>query len=310
VIGAKLFQHDHQVTFVARGENYAVIAKSGIRLETPDESVTLRVPIVEDPAIFSWGPEDLVILTVKSQDTMGALRQLASTAPSSTAIVCGQNGVENERVALRLFQDVYGMCVMLPATHLQAGVVQVYSAPVSGLLDVGRWPNGSDERIGELAAALSSSCFESVARDDIARWKWGKLLMNLGNAVEAVSGPTARPGMLWQRATQEGEAVMKAAGVEYVQHDEDSIRRGNLLTYRPIHGVDRGGGSSWQSLTRATGTIETDYLTGEIVMQGRLHGVATPVNGLLQKLANQLAAERRPPGAWSEDEVVAMLEKK
>ena len=45
-----------------------------------------------------------------------------------------------------------------------------------------------------------------------------------------------------------------------------------------IGGRRRGGGSSWQSLARGTGTIETDYLNGEIVLLGRLHGVPTPVN--------------------------------
>lgn len=308
VIGAKLFQHDHDVTFIARGENYLALRKHGIRLESPVETLTLKVPVVEQPADLTFGPSDLVLLTVKSQDTTGALRALSLAAPSTTAIVCGQNGVENERVALRHFLDVYGMCVMLPATHLTPGVVQVYSSPVTGLLDVGRWPHGSDSRIEEFAGMLTTSSFQSLARDDIARWKWGKLMMNLGNAVEAVCGPMARPGPLWQRAEEEGKAVLAAAGIDYVGEDEDSKRRGESMTYSPINGVERGGGSSWQSLTRATGTIETDYLTGEIVLQGRLHGVATPVNDLLQRLANQLAAQRRAPGAWSEAEVIAMLE--
>jgi hypothetical protein len=64
----------------------------------------------------------------------------------------------------------------------------------------------------------------------------------------------------------------------------------------PIGGSERHGGSSWQSFVRATGSIETDYLTGEIVLQGRLHAIATPVNELLQRLADQAAAERRAPG--------------
>jgi 2-dehydropantoate 2-reductase len=42
-------------------------------------------------------------------------------------------------------------------------------------------------------------------------------------------------------------------------------------------------------------------------MQGRLHGVATPVNELLQRLANQLAAQHHSPGFWTEDEVLALL---
>ena len=48
----------------------------------------------------------------------------------------------------------------------------------------------------------------------------------------------------------------------------------------------RPGASSWQSLARGTGSIEADYLNGEIVLLGRLHGVATPVNAALQRLAN------------------------
>ncbi len=71
--------------------------------------------------------------------------------------------------------------------------------------------------------------------------------------------------------------------------------------------MKRGGGSTWQSLVRGTGAVETDYITGEIVLRGRLHGVPTPVNELLQLLANQLARDRRPPGAWSEAEVRAQL---
>jgi 2-dehydropantoate 2-reductase len=42
-------------------------------------------------------------------------------------------------------------------------------------------------------------------------------------------------------------------------------------------------------------------------MQGRLHGVATPVNEVLQRLANQLATQHQSPGFWSEAEVLAML---
>ena len=307
VIGAKLFQHGHEVTFIARGRHFEALSKNGVRLETPDETVTLRVPVVDDPLALSPQRSDIVILTVKSQDSLTALQRLARVASPDTAIVCGQNGVENERVALRLFKNVYGMCVMTPATYLVPGVVQVYASPISGLLDVGRWPAGTDDTIKELARMLGASSFDSVAREDIARWKWGKLLMNLGNAVEAVCGPQARPGSLWQRAAEEGAAVMDAAGIDYVQHDEDAKRRGTLLNYGLVGDSERGGGSTWQSLTRSTGSIETDYLTGEIVMQGRLHGVATPVNEVLQRLANQLAAQHQSPGFWSEDEVLAML---
>jgi 2-dehydropantoate 2-reductase len=74
-----------------------------------------------------------------------------------------------------------------------------------------------------------------------------------------------------------------------------------------VPGHDRRGGSSWQSLARGLGSVETDYLTGEIVLLGRLHGVPTPANELLQRLANEMAAERRRPGSVPERDVLARL---
>jgi 2-dehydropantoate 2-reductase len=74
-----------------------------------------------------------------------------------------------------------------------------------------------------------------------------------------------------------------------------------------INGTERGGGSSWQSLTRGTGSIEADYLNGEIVLLGREFGVPTPVNEVLQRLANQAARERRTPGSLTADEVLALV---
>ncbi len=58
------------------------------------------------------------------------------------------------------------------------------------------------------------------------------------------------------------------------------------------------GGSSWQSLARGAGSIETEFLNGEIVLLGALHGVPTPVNALLQRLALRAAAEGAEPGGW------------
>ena len=67
------------------------------------------------------------------------------------------------------------------------------------------------------------------------------------------------------------------------------------MRLQPIKGSARPGGSTWQSLVRGAETVEVDYLNGEIVMLGRLHGFPTPVNAALQRLGNRWAAERRQP---------------
>ncbi len=129
--------------------------------------------------------------------------------------------------------------------------------------------------------------------------------MNLGNAIEAICGPEHRAGTLYDLAYREGVACLDAAAIPYATDAEDALRRGDLVP-RPPGGKPRGG-SSWQSMTRRTGNIEADYLNGEIVLLGRRHAVATPVNDLLQRLANQLAAARTPPGSMTEDDILALV---
>ena len=71
----------------------------------------------------------------------------------------------------------------------------------------------------------------------------------------------------------------------------------------------RNLGSSWQSLMRRQGSIETDYLNGEIVFLGRKHGIPTPFNAVLQRVANEMAAARDLPGKYSAEELFAMAER-
>jgi 2-dehydropantoate 2-reductase len=307
-IGGRLFEAGHDVTLVARGDHLRALRDDGLTLVSPDGSVTLHPPAVGHPAEADLRDGDVVILAMKSQDTSVALADLVPHAPPGVRVLCAQNGVDNERVALRFFPLVYGVAVMLPATHLQPGVVVVHLAPTTGLLDVGRYPEGVDAAAEEVSAALSGATFGSQARPDIMRWKYRKLILNLGNAVEAVCGPeAARSTPLVRMARAEGEACLQAAGIDAVSIDDDRARRGDLFQLRPVPGHERQGGSSWQSLARGLPTVETDYLTGEIVLLGRLHRVPTPVNELLQRLANRMAAEGRAPGSVAAEDVLARL---
>jgi 2-dehydropantoate 2-reductase len=299
VVGARLHQHGHDVLLIARGDHLAAIRDAGLRVESPSGAVTVAVPAVEHPAEVSLEADDVVVLAVKSQDTAAALRALAAVAPGDVRVASAQNGVANERASLRRFGNVYAVHVMMPATHLEAGVVQASSEPVTGMLDVGRYPSGVDDTCRTLSDAFSASTFDSRAVADIMRWKYRKLIMNLGNAVEALIAPGSDQDEIAQRAEEEGEACLRAAGIDLASREEDRERRRGLLRVGPIGGRERAGGSSWQSLARGSGTIEADYLNGEIVLLGRLHGFPTPVNERMQRLANRWAVERRPPGTLS-----------
>jgi 2-dehydropantoate 2-reductase len=310
VVAANLALAGTSVVAVARGEHARVMRESGLRYESPSGTRMVELEVATSVAEIEFTDGDVIMLGVKGHHTAGVLDDLRAAGVTDQPIVCMQNGVDNERQALRLFPNVYGMCVMLPADHLAPGVVRVWTAPSSGLLDLGRYPHGVDDLGVQLAATLEAATFGSIPRDDIMSWKYRKLLMNLNNAIEAVCGRKATRGPLAELVRAEGEAVLAAAGITVISAEEDLARRGDALKIQPV-GDDRhrAGGSSWQSLQRGTGTIETDYLTGEIVLLGRLHGVATPANRALQELATQMALTGEPPASRTEDDVLRSLDR-
>ncbi len=307
VIGARLHQYGHDVILIARGRHFEAIRDYGLRFQSPEDDHTLEIPVADHPDGVEWRDDDVVLMAMKSQDTHDALVALAAAAPPSISVVSTQNGVANEPAAIRFFATVYGMCVMCPTNHTTPGIVQAYSAPVSGILDVGRFEQDVDETAVAIAAALSNSTFVSVPRPDIMRWKFGKLLMNLGNGIDALCGPAARGTDLFGIVRDEGVAALRAANIPFVDAQEDAERRGDIMTLRPIAGERRGGGSTWQSLARGLSSVETDYLNGEIVKIGRLHGVPTPANELMQKLTARAARDGTEAGSVSPDDLIAEL---
>ncbi|NUT37406.1 MAG: 2-dehydropantoate 2-reductase [Hamadaea sp.] len=295
VVGGLLAVAGHEVALVARGAHLAALRRDGLRLITPDATHELRLPAAADPAELGVHVGDVVLLAVKGPDTEAAVQALQRVADPQTPIACLQNGVANERAVLRRFANTYGICVMLPATHLDPGVVRADCAPTPGILDIGRFPSGTDATAAQISGALRDAGFASEVRPDVMAWKHTKLLMNLGNAVDAVCERTPQAQELRKRIREEGERILTAAGIPFVSWAQDDERRGDLLQVR----TDRSGGSSWQSLTRGTGAIETDYLNGEIVLLARERGLDAPLNERARRWANLFAADGRAPNSLS-----------
>ena len=94
----------------------------------------------------------------------------------------------------------------------------------------------------------------------------------------------------------EAEAVYRAAGIERLDVGWGAARRKGVMEMGAVDGYARVGGSSTQSLKRGAGSIETDYLNGEIVLLGRLNGVPTPANAALCYVAGELVGDGAAPG--------------
>lgn len=302
-VGGRLFQAGHQVVLVARGSHLAALQRDGLRLVTPDGTHQLPVPAVGGPDELRLTPDDVLVLAVKSQDTPEAIHTWVDVSVGthgtarSLPVFCAQNGVNNERYAARYFDNMYGVCVWLPATFLEAGTVVAEGAPNSGVFDLGSYPAGTDDVSDAVAADLTASRIASSSVSDVMRWKYGKLITNLGNALDALCGSADGVAELMTVLAEEGAAVLDAAGIEHATGEQQRERRGNLTRQTPIPGHERGGGSTWQSLARGASSIETDYLNGEIALLARLHGVPAPANIAVQEFARGAALAGRAPGS-------------
>lgn len=293
-IGARLHLSNFEVTLIARGEHFQAIRRQGLRFVSPRHDVVLKIPSVEHPTEMDWTEDHVVILCMKGQHTEDALVSLQQVALDTTPVVCCQNGVANERMALRRFVNVYGMCVLVPAEHLDPGIVVSFADGTAGALDIGKYPSGIDQISANVSTAIRKAGYSSVDDKRVMSQKYAKLLGNLNNAVQAACGSTTSE--LSSTLRSEALACYEAADIEWANRDQTRRRR---LEIRggSVSGFQRHGGSSLQSVMRNTGNIEVDFLNGEIVQLGRLHSVPTPANRVVQRIG-RLAARSGKPGAY------------
>jgi 2-dehydropantoate 2-reductase len=314
VLGGLLAEAGREVALIARGEHGDAIARDGLVVRRPDAELRLRLPVAPTVARLGLQDEDVVVLAVKSQQTADVLEQLAAEqvggrgAADALPILCAQNGVANEAAALRIADAVHGICVNLPATHLEPGVVIGEGAPVAGVLTVGLATGGADDVDRRVADDLTAAGFRGRAVDDVMAWKRAKLLRNVGNAVEALCGHAEDDGAdrLDALARAEAAACFAAAGLPAIDDERYAAEISGYAAVA-VGGRGRGGGSTWQSLARHQGSVETDWLNGEIALLGRLHRVPTPVNVLLQREMRRLVREGGEPGSRRAADLLALV---
>jgi 2-dehydropantoate 2-reductase len=298
-VAAALALSDQEVIGIARGPHLDAIQTDGLLLRTPEKTERVRFPCVSDPTEIDFRSDDAILLTMKTQDTLAALERLRAAGVAEQAIFCIQNGVTNERLALRLFPEVHGVTVMMPAAISGPGEIGAFSVPRHGIFDIGRYPGGSNAHDMALAQALETANIAAFVSQDVMQSKYGKLLLNLSNILQAALGLDADYKHLEALLRTEAETVYKAAGIPWLDVGAADARRAQLMQQRPIAGIDRLGSSTTQSLARGSGSIETDYLNGEIVLLGRLHGVPVPANTYFTELGARMAREGLKPGAVS-----------
>ena len=323
VVGGLLVNSGFRVLFVARPRVAKAIA-TGYEIKTADADLHVRGEVVTELDQTSIEPDDMVIITVKSQDTPAAVGHLANLYGQSTGIVCLQNGVSNESVACSSFSRVYGGLLLISTVQLEPGLVTLKGNRIA----IGCYPDGADALAERLTADLGRAGFDAIVSRHIMALKWAKLIANLNNATLAITGywleksaadPEMRALMLAVR--EEGLRILDAAGIRVeppdgepnpirIRDDTAKLRQPPTSSEGPAWPEERRTYASMHQDLLLRKSNESDFLNGEIVKLGERLGLPTPYNRVLMDTVHRMSQdERLMPGMYSPARLKEMIVK-
>lgn len=293
--------------------------KNGIVLTRHDGSARLAAP---GSFVFSTDPSALsncqcVLVCVKSNDTFAAAKMLAGRLPQGALVVSLQNGIANAALL--------GQC--LPQHTIVPGMVGFNVAQIGD----NRFHCGTDGEIViadvggalQLATALNTAGLPAMVRRDMLEVQWGKLLLNLNNAVNALSGlplkqqlSNAKWRKIFAMSLREALAVLKAAKIRPAKLGKVApglipaiLDLPDWLFLRIAASMlkidDEARSSMAEDLEKAR-PPEIDFLNGEIVRLGARNGVKTPVNAAIIRAVQALFGQK-PPVHPDADEVLNQM---
>jgi 2-dehydropantoate 2-reductase len=297
-----------KVALLARPRVIGEIQANGLRLtsfEGLDRTIAAnQLMLSEDAKIFANA--SAVLVTVKSVDTAEMAEIIASHAPADAVIVSLQNGVGNTALLRERLPGRRVLAAMVPFNVVAPSAGRFHRA-TSGDIMVERDDAATAER-------LSVQGLTMRATGNIAGVQWGKLLVNLNNALNALSGLPLR-SQLAQRPWRslladqvaEGLSAIKAAGIKPVSPTPvpsawtPSLLRLPDAIFQALLGrtmkIDPEARSSMQEDLQRGRRTEIDYLQGVVVEIAARHGLDVPLSRrIVTLIKNAEAAAKGSPG--------------
>ncbi|TFD74262.1 ketopantoate reductase family protein [Cryobacterium sp. Sr8] len=290
----------HDVTVTARGPGLAAIRADGIRLSGAFGDAEARPRalerLVETP--------ELTLVCTKAQDAAAALSANAAFIDGSPVIVV-QNGLDGVNTAERLLphSDCFGALVIIAANYTEPGRVTVTTAAPSYL---GRG-SGPADALARAWQAVLAEAVPVTAIDNFVGAQWTKLIVNMLNALPAITGLSVQAVVdhaglrrVMTASMREAVRVGLKRGVHFGALQGLGHRRLRVFSLLPLWlgqllprmmrarmGNVPNLGSTQQSIRRGQRT-EIDFLNGAIVREAGIAGVAAPVNALLTALVHEV----------------------
>jgi len=260
---------------------------------------------------------DIVLVCVKSGGTRDAAHELAAVLRKDALVASLQNGISNPAILRAALPDQRVLACMVGYNVAQIGANRFHRG-TSGDIAIEDGPGAL-----QLASLLRQAGIASMIRRDIVSVQWGKLLLNLNNAVNALSGLPLRAQLRdrgWRlvlaASMSEALAVLRKAGIRPAKVGAAPpgaipfvLRLPDWLFERiaaSMLAIDDDARSSMAEDLERGREPEIDYLNGEIVRLGAKTGMATPVNSAMVDLVRSLFADRQPGHPSAHDVLMAL----
>lgn len=303
-LGGRILEAGGTVRFIGRPRFQSAIAEHGLSLSQYDEPVITMRDVDFQTDVSALQGAEIVALCVKSQDTEEAAKQIRTHAPDAW-VVSFQNGISNLPVLSEGLpnQKISGSVVPFNVTSPKPGH---FHRGTAGDLIIG--PSAPESLVGPLRqSGVGVHCV-----DNIEGYLWSKLLVNLNNALNVLSGGPLRDGLI-QRGyrqvliamIQEGMQVAEAEGVALATFNGRKPQDLLKVMSRPdwlyriimdrIVKIDRTARSSMLDDLELGRKAELDYLQGEIIRGAMRHDVPVPVNCAVMAAVEQAFAQKKSP---------------
>lgn len=308
-IGGCLAAGGVPVTFVGRQRVLGALREHGLTLTDLDGGArtVAAAALSLAPAPPPGAAPSLVLLCVKSGATAEAAEELARTLPAGTLVVSMQNGISNAALARAHAPRLTVLPGMVQYNVVELGPGRYHRATF-GILAAADHPS---LRAWQPSFAAAGAPLELHA--DLAPLQWGKLLLNLNNPVNALSGLPLRAQLLERdfrvcmaALIAEALTALHAAGIAPAKLTPlppaalpamlrlpTAIFR--LLASRLLR-IDAKARTSMANDLMQGRPTEIDALCGEVVRLARDHGTAAPVNERISELVRAWPRDPRPLG--------------
>ncbi len=298
-VGGRLAAKGHSVTLIGRQALATEIAEHGLTITDCDgyfrqlDSSQIRVALSAE----ALETVDVVLVSVKSSDTAEAATLLKHHLKPGALVVSFQNGVRNASVLRSGLPDHRTLAAMVPFNVLRKPKATFHRG-TSGNVTI---EHGDSDQEATLLAALRSAGIPAEATTDIQGVQWGKLLINLNNAVNALSGIPVREQMgrrafrmIAADVMSEALTIMNRVGIRPVAMIKAPLwvmiqvmRLPDAIFLRLADAMIKidpeARSSMWEDLQRHRKT-EIDQLCGEVVRLAGEHGMKAPLNQKLVEL--------------------------